>query len=151
VTLALEELTGWPLGGFKYTLLQDAPAPPPPRSAAMLGAAAGALIELLTSSECAHNLLLADRGATVYVLPRAHQAGGGAEDGRMAVAFAETCGIAIVYDKGVFDSFTAQEYEAALAGAAITGRIALEVAAAVAVVAVVASQVCSNGGKATVV
>ena len=148
-SLQVEELSGWPLGGFKFGLLAPAltpdggaaaaravgAGPPPPLAAAALGAAAGALVACMVAGDCAHNLLLADRGATVFVLPRAHQAGGGADDGRMAVAFAETCGIGIVYSQSVYDSFSAAEYDSALAGAAISGdlRDALREAALVGV------------------
>lgn len=132
VTLEVAALTGWPLGGFRFALVQQqrpaasAPARPAPhpRHVARLASAAGSVIAHMTSHEVAHNLLLADRGATVYVLPRAHQAGGGADEGRMAVAFAESCGIGIVYTQAVFDSFSQEEYIAALREYRIAGPTA---------------------------
>lgn len=135
-TLQLAALTEWPLGGFRFSLgpppPQGAPAPPAPhqRHAAALAAAAGHAIAHMTAHEVAHNLLLADRGRTVYVLPRAHQAGGGADEGRMAVAFAESCGIAIVYSQAVFDGFTEGEYVAALEAYRIGGPAGEAIAAA---------------------
>ena len=149
--LAVEELSGWPLGGFRFSLryaaspstapdassapaaapaaqsehLSSLPAPPP-RHAAALGAAAGAVVAHMTSHDIAHNLLLADRGASVYLLPRAHQTGLGADEGRMAVAFAESCGIGIVYSQQVFESFSEREYVEALAGSRISGQQAEE-------------------------
>jgi hypothetical protein len=144
VSLSVAALTGWPLGGLRFALRRtadvaaaasngdaaptdddDAAGRRPylhhPRHVAALGAAAGAVVSHLTRHEIAHNLLLADRGGSVYVLPRAHQAGGGADEGRMAVAFAEVCGIGIVYSQAVFDGFTEAEYAATLADATITG------------------------------
>lgn len=150
VSLSVAALTGWPLRGLRFALRRaadvaaaaetggaaaaadDGRRPPlhHPRHVAALGAAAGAVVSHLTAHEIAHNLLLADRGATVYVLPRAHQSGGGADEGRMAVAFAEVCGIGIVYSQAVFDSFTEAEYAATLAEATIGGPAGDGIAAA---------------------
>ena len=127
VTLEVSELSGWPLGGYKFALRPDGAAgsdsvssdsatlqAPHPRHVAALGAAGGALTSHMTACDVAHNLLLADGGATLYVLPRQHQKGLGADEGRMAVAFAESCGIGIVYSQHVFDSFSEDEYAQAL-------------------------------------
>jgi hypothetical protein len=132
-TLQLDALVGWPLGGFRFRVAPDAAVggeegssdgggcggggsgeAPPARHVRALAAAAGALVEHMVASEVAHNLLLADRGRTVYVIPRLHQSGAITEDGRMGVAFAETSGIAIVYSQEVFDSNTEAEFVAAL-------------------------------------
>ena len=124
-SVVLSELTGWPLGGFCFSvppLIEQrdfGAVTSDPTSCCgcccsldHLAAAVGVVADHLTSSDIAHNLLISR--SSVYVLPRQHQRGGGANEGVMAVAFAEACGIAVVYSQAAFDAMREAEYAATL-------------------------------------
>lgn len=119
-------VAGWPSPGFKFAIVQQGEVAAASRAGAAATAsaeAAGCSTSSSSSSSCAasaareclasvvaafvtryllpantaHNVLVADAGRSVFVLPRQVQRGGGAEAGVMAVALAEICGLAIVY------------------------------------------------------
>ena len=115
VSLVLSELVGWPLTGFSFDVQQSvggATSVGSQQLAAasdvrkLLSATVGAFISHLRVTNTAHNVLLSDCGARVIVLPRQHQRGCGADGGAMAVAFAESCGLAIMYSQEAFDAAT---------------------------------------------
>jgi hypothetical protein len=116
-SLWLAEMVGWPTSGFVFSL-HGAEAATDPAATAALANATGELIARLTASNTPHNLLISDHGRTVMVMPRAVQVirnrlypsslnltwclsglqrGGGAEDGVLAIALAEICGLGILY------------------------------------------------------
>jgi len=122
-TLSLAKLTGWPLPGFVFSIAPSATTAtatddyttPPGVLAALARAAGGFVADALIRRDIAHTLLIGPAGRTVYVLPRQHQRGGGAEAGELAVALAESCGLAIVYTQEAYDTLTGHGYRATLA------------------------------------
>jgi GDP-D-glucose phosphorylase len=60
--------------------------------------------ERLVDADIPHNVLVADRGRSVYVLPRQKQRQTG--DGSIQIALAESCGLGIYYDARAYETAT---------------------------------------------
>lgn len=123
--LSLARTTDWPLPLLVFAAedaggsSEEAAAPPPWQRRA-LSAAVGAVIEAAQRANVAHNVLCADRGRRVYVIPRQLQPErGGPAEGAMAVALAECCGLAITYSDAAYEAMDALEFARLLAAAAL--------------------------------
>ena len=113
--ISVADLVGWPLGGFCVRVCGgDDNASLTTSTIAELTALLGDWLSSLVSANIAHNILIADNARTTFVIPRQHQRGGGANEGRLAVAFAESCGLAIVYTPESFATITDEEFRTTL-------------------------------------
>jgi hypothetical protein len=112
----VNDLGSWPLQGFSVTTNF-----PPTLEPAAVGAAIRAFVGViggfcmrLVKLDIPHNLLICEHGTRVIVIPRQAQRGGGAEVLELAVALAESCGLAIVYTQEAFESLTQDQFFATL-------------------------------------
>ena len=80
----------------------------------VLARAAGSFFSRLVRANMPHTVLLADGGRTIFALPRAAQAGGGATAGLLVVALAEAVGLGVVYRQDDYDSYDDARFVAAL-------------------------------------
>ena len=80
----------------------------------VLARAAGSFFSRLVRANTPHTVLLADGGRTIFALPRAAQAGGGATAGLLVVALAEAVGLGVVYRQDDYDSYDDARFVAAL-------------------------------------
>lgn len=110
--IALSVLSGWPILALHYRLAQTSASDR--QQVALLAQVVAALTSDLAQHAVAHNVLVCERGTSVYVLPRKPQHGAAGE-GAFNAALLETCGIAIVHTREHYETLTAQIYRDLLA------------------------------------
>ena len=122
-------LVDWEVDGFVLTTGGGGSggagggAPPPHR---VLAAPLWRLIEVLLRRDVPHNLLVADGGRTVVVLPRAPQAPHG---GRVNIAVLEAVGLGVWFDEESYEAAGAEEYAAMLRAVSLDAALLDEISA----------------------
>jgi hypothetical protein len=118
-SLSLHKTTSWPLPMLVYAVSKGADASDARREREVISSALDITVHALQEANIAHNVLVSNSGLLVYLVPRQLQRGGPSEDGSMAVALAEICGLAVTYSEESFHAMNQDLFDRTLRSAAL--------------------------------